>query len=81
MHGSNFIIPRLDDPAYSVGRNGRRSLQRIAYQVSCVPKGSATERTGPQSLDLILCHPDPNPFDASPCNGCHQHVYLQKFGA
>jgi hypothetical protein len=31
-------------------------------------------------LDHTLCHPYPNPFNVSPCNGCRQQVYLQKIG-
>ena len=68
----NYVIPRLDRlirlvETEDVLFKGVDKELRVKY-LECL-KALRANAPGLKELDLILCHPDPNPFNVSPCNG------------
>ena len=67
----NYIIPRLDrlirlvetEDALYKGVDRELRVKYLEYL-----KALRVNAPGLKELDLILCHPDPNPFNVSPCN-------------
>lgn len=69
----NYVIPRLDRLIWLVETEdalykGVDKELRVEY-LECL-KALRAKAPGLRELHLILCHPDPNPFNVSPCNGC-----------